>query len=132
MLNVNEWATLNNLLMNTGKTKMMVVCGKRSTVGTQINVNLDGSLISRVSNAKLLGVEMDSELSFTNHDFTAKKILKRLGVLKRVSSYLPVAERVLFYNAMIKPLFMYCSVVWSNCSQDNIMKFLNFRSELPG
>ena len=35
--------------MNAGKTKMMVVCGKRSTVGTQINVNLDGSLISRVS-----------------------------------------------------------------------------------
>ena len=91
---------------------MMVVCGKRSTVGTQINVNLDGPLISRVSNAKLLGVEMDSELSFTNHvDFTAKKILKRLGVSKRVSSYLPMAERVLFYNAMIKPLFMYCSVV---------------------
>ena len=111
------------------KTKMMVVCGKHSTVGTQINVNLDGSLISRVSNAKLLGMEMDSQLSLTNHvDFIAKKILKCLGVLKRVRSYLPMAERVLFYNnAMIKPLFMYCSVVWSNCSQDNIMKLFKLQ-----
>ena len=38
-----------------------------------------------------------------------------------------MAERVLFYNAMIKPLFMYCNVVWSNCSQDNIMKLFKLQ-----
>ena len=56
---------------------MMVVCGKHSTVGTQINVNLDDSLISRVSNAKLLGMEMDSQLSFTNHVDLQRKLQRK-------------------------------------------------------
>ena len=31
------------------------------------------------------------------------------------------------YNAMIKPLFMYCSIVWSSCSNDNIMKLFKLQ-----
>ncbi|CAB4043156.1 Hypothetical predicted protein, partial [Paramuricea clavata] len=84
MANVDEWATLNNLPLNADKTKIMVVGGKRSTVATGIDINLNGSNISQVSNAKLLGVGVDSELSFDNRvNSTSKKISKRLGILKR-------------------------------------------------
>ncbi|CAB4023925.1 Hypothetical predicted protein, partial [Paramuricea clavata] len=47
MANVDEWATLNNLPLNADKTKIMVVGGKRSTVSTGIDINLNGSNISQ-------------------------------------------------------------------------------------
>ncbi|CAB4013891.1 Hypothetical predicted protein [Paramuricea clavata] len=52
MANVDEWATLNNLPLNADKTKIMVVGGKRSTVATGIDINLNGSNISQVHISK--------------------------------------------------------------------------------
>jgi hypothetical protein len=45
----------------------------------------------------------------------AMKLSKRIGILKSIKSYLPRNERILLYNAMIKPLFLYCSQ-WRNAT----------------
>ena len=77
------------------------------------------------------GLEVDDDLSFDYYvDNISKKISKRIGILKNINSYLPVNERILFYNAMIKTLFMYCSIVWSSCSNAKIIKlFKNVQLE---
>ena len=55
------------------------------------------------------------------------KLSKRIGILKSIKSYPPRNGRILFNNAMIKPLFLYCSITWTNCSKNNITKIFKLQ-----
>ena len=53
-------------------------------------------------NVKLLGPEIDEELSFSEHIATVcKKVSRRIGLLKKIMNYLPLKQRLLYYNAFI-------------------------------
>ena len=49
-----------------------------------------------------------------------KKMGQRIGVLNRIKRHLPLNERKLYYNAMIKPIVMYGCTVWSSCTSENL------------
>ena len=67
-------------------------------------------------------------LSFDYHVYKIpKKISKSIGILKNINLYLPLPEQIVYYNGMIKQLFMYCSVVWSSCNNDNISKLFKLQ-----
>ena len=57
-------------------------------------------------------------LCAAEHDLSNTVALStRIGVLNRIKACLPFKQRMLYYNAMIKPLFSYGSVAWqSRCS----------------
>ena len=44
----------------------------------------------------------------------SKKVSSHLWLLSKIRSYLSVEQRLLFYNAYVKPHLEYCSVVCSN------------------
>ena len=72
-----------------------------------------GNVLEQVESAKLLGVEIDSELSFTIHiDKLCKKLSQRIGVLNGIKACLPLTQRMAYYNAVIKPVMNYASVIW--------------------
>lgn len=50
----------------------------------------------------------------------AKKLAKRIGPSRSIRHYLSVSERKQFFNAIIKPVFMYGGLIWSLTSQDNL------------
>ena len=51
----------------------------------------------QVQDVKLLGVELDEQLTFDLHiDSFGKKISKRIGILNRFKAYLPRTERILY------------------------------------
>ena len=127
--NVNEWATNNKLPLNCSKTKTILIDGPRlrkrlRNEDRKLEIELKGNTLEQVENVKLLGLELDEELSFDIHiDSLCKKISKRIGILNRIKAYLPRAERILYYNSLIKPLILYCSVTWTSCcSHDNLSK----------
>ena len=95
----------------------------------KLEIELKGSTLEQVENVKLLGLELDAQLSFDVHiDSLCKKISKRIGILNRIKAYLPRAERILYYNSLIKPLILYCSVIWASCcSHDNINKIFKLQ-----
>ena len=77
-----DWAASNKLPINEGKTKAMLITGKG--LPSKINAELE-----LVPSAKLLGLEIDSELSFTSHvEKLCKKLSQRIGVLKKIRSCL--------------------------------------------
>ena len=77
-----DWAASNKLPINEGKTKAMLITGRR--LPSKINAELE-----LVPSAKLLGLEIDSELSFTSHvEKLCKKLSQRIGVLKKIRSCL--------------------------------------------
>ena len=75
---------------------------------------------------KILGANIDENLIWDSHyKYIVKKVSTHLWLLSQISSYLSVKDRLLFYNAYIRPHFDYCSVIWgsSTCSNtDKITK----------
>ena len=81
-------------------------------------------LLEQVLCYKALGVIFDQNLSFNDQndhiDALCKKLTKRISLLNSIRHNLPNRERIQFYNAIIKPLFMYRGLVWSMTSQENL------------
>ena len=74
--------------------------------------------------AKLLGFEIDSELSFTYHvEKLCKKLSQRIGVLnEKIRSCLPTKQRLLYYNTMIRSVLHYVSSIWTSCDKENLSR----------
>ena len=70
-----NWAALNKLPINDGKTKAMLITGKRlpSKINEEMTLTIKGTELELTPSAKLPGLEIDSELSFTSH---AEKLVK--------------------------------------------------------
>lgn len=87
---------------------------------------MDRNLKTDVQCAKLLGLEIDRELTFQSHvDKLCKKLSQRIGILKKIRHCLEIKHRVLFSNAIIRPVMDYVSVIWSNCAKhclDRVLK----------
>jgi len=100
------------MLINTAKTKELVIgCWdhqSNSLLSTQ-----DGS-IERVNGFKLLGVYVDSNLSWKKHtEHVTTKAAKRLYFLKVFKRPgLPHEHLLHYYTVVIRPVLEYCSCVW--------------------
>jgi len=102
------------MLINTLKTKELVIGrwdhqnNNKSLLSTQ-----DGP-IKRVINFKLLGVYVDSNLSWKKHtEYITTKAAKRLYFLEVLKRSGLSHERLLhYYTAVIRPVLEYCSCVW--------------------
>ena len=68
-----------------------------------INIDIDGNKVSYYQNIKLLGVNIDSQLTFNDHiSEICKKVSQRVGVMTRLHNLIPtpylVVLLLLFYN----------------------------------
>ena len=95
----------------------------------QINIEIDAKLVTKVKEAKSLGVIVDEHLSWSNHiGELSKKISSAMGAVKRIRPY--ISERTAFqiYQALILPYFDYCSSVCGDCKltlSDKLQKLQN-------
>ena len=66
---------------------------------------MNGKNLEQVSSFKLLGLTLDDELSFDVHvEKLCTKLSQRIAVLSKIKRCLPHRERIIYYNAMIKPV----------------------------
>ena len=102
----------------------MLITGKRlpSKINEEtMTLTSKGTELELVPSAKMLGVEIDSELSFTSHvENLCKTLSQRIGVLKKRRSCLPTKQRPLYYNTMIRSVLHYVSSIWTNCDKENL------------
>jgi hypothetical protein len=78
-----------------------------SADNTNLNITLTGKNIEQVANHKILGVNLDQDLTFETHvEELCKKLSKRLGLLRRISPYLKQKQKAYYYEAVIKPLLL--------------------------
>ena len=74
-----------------------------------------------------MGLEIDQELTFILHiDKLCKKLSQRIGILKNIRYRLPLKYRLLFYNAMIRPVMAYVNV-WSSCDKRCLNRVLKLQ-----
>ena len=91
----------------------MLVTGKRlrrrmdQDLG-KLEVVTDTAEIEQVASHELLGLIIDEEITYEVHvDELCNKLSKRLGLLRHVNPYLKKNQRIIYFNAVIKPLMTY-------------------------
>ena len=116
----------NGLLLNTDETKVMLITSRQKRSQMSDNTltltynNLDLKL---THGEKVLGVNIDENLVWNSHfQQVLKKVPSYLWLLSQLSRYLSIEDRLLFYNAYIKPQFDNCCVTRGNSTTSNINK----------
>ena len=81
-------------------------------------VATDTAEIEQVASHKLLGLIIDEDLTYEVHiDNLCNQLSKRLSLLRYISPYLKKNQRIIYFNAVIKPLMMYASSVVTSCNK---------------
>jgi len=119
--NLTDWATLNDMQLNTAKTKEMIL-GPVARANlplptiTTTNTTTTTDTIHRVTSFKLLGVYIESTMSWTIHvDNMVKKATRRLYFLTQLKRAGLTSNQLFhYYTAVIRPVLEYCAPVCSN------------------
>lgn len=110
------WLRANILSLNLEKTKMMVFTNKRENFVPDVRIN--NTVISVVDRIDLLGVIIDNKLSFVEHcTHILKKISRTIGVMRRVSYFVPVRILRQIYFSLLYPYLTYCIELWGKSSK---------------
>ena len=124
--NLQKWSDNDKIILNEKKTKEMLATGKwldKKLEQPQLQLKLNASELEQVNSQKLLGVTIDSKLSFDDHiDNFCSKLSQRIAVLSRIKRFLSLKQRIAYYNAMIKQEMLYASTVWSSCSLGKLQR----------
>jgi ribonuclease P/MRP protein subunit RPP40 len=113
------WAKHNLLSFSYSKCNVMLIPASfRSTTSQPLNdLTLNGRLLASVDQVTILGVDITSDLSWSQQ---AKKVCGklsgRLAVLRRLGGCLNTNTRRQIFNGFVKPHLSYCLPVWGNTS----------------
>ena len=109
----SQWFRINGLMANPSKFQALVL----GSTEQDFSFNIDGQQIQRCDDVDLLGVNIDSKLSFDKHiSSICSKVNKQLSVVKRFKHLIGDHIKRRLYNAFILPVFNCCSDVWHFCS----------------
>ena len=90
---MQKWFYENHVVLNPGKCHYLVL-GTRSNSDT---INLNGTKLASSSYEKLLGILIDSNLSFDKHiKSLCRKAGQKLNIPARISNYLTQDQKVFF------------------------------------
>ena len=122
LLNTNK----NGMLLNTNKTKIMPLTTGQNRSGLQkcsLSLNYNDLDLKLTSSEKIFGVHIEENQTWNIHfQFISTKISSSLWLLSQIKSFLSKEDKLLLYNAYIRPHLDYCSVIWGNATNFNINK----------
>ncbi|KAI3368136.1 hypothetical protein L3Q82_007868 [Scortum barcoo] len=113
-----EWCDTNNLLLNTGKTKELIVDFRRNA-DPHSPIHIKGMTVERVNSFKFLGVHISEDLTWTTGcSKLVKKAHQRLFFLRTLrKNHLSSDILVNFYRCTIESILTSCITVWyGSCS----------------
>ena len=103
--------------MAQDKTQVMLITRRRSPPAIPIpSIHLDGLVLPLQPAVTILGIEIDCNLTFTNHvKKTATKAAGRLNCVRRVSHLLDARGVTSLYAAQVRSVMEYAPLTWSSC-----------------
>ena len=109
-----SWCNDNNLDLNTGKTKEMVVDFRTKNKTPIAPLTIKGQTIERVESFKFLGTTISCSLSWQdNTDIIVKKAQQRLFFLRQLKKF-GLRREILkqFYRATVESVLTFSIIVW--------------------
>ena len=113
---ITDWSRNNDMRINATKTKEMVICFCRNDnhVASIPRIVIDNNDIARVTQAKVLGVTLSSDLTWNAHVDTivckARKRVFTIYQLKRAG--IRQCDLLRVYVSVIRPVLEYACPVW--------------------
>ena len=102
-----KWFLDNEMKVNPEKCKLIV------NAPENVSLKLSNNSIESSNTVKLLGVEIDSNLTFKGHiNSVCKKANQKLHALARISPFMDLNQKRLLFNAFFKSQFAYCPLAW--------------------
>lgn len=112
----------NFLTLNIKKSCYMIYNVDEGKI-SNCQVKIDSQLMQRVSEAKYLGLIVDSKLKFDSHvDYIHKKIVPFVGAFRRLThvKYLSVLKNL--YYSFIHSHLLYLNPIWSVASKQGLKR----------
>ena len=101
---------------NIDKFQLMVLSPCVRELQTEVTIQVDDVCITSQSSAKLLGINIDSDLRFDKHvKSLCNKSNAKVQILKRIAQYLSVDCRLAIVRSFIISQFLYCSILFLFC-----------------
>jgi len=124
---ISSWMISNKLKLNAQKTKYSCFTNKKSLAIP--DPMLGNERISRAQTFKILGLHLDENLKFVNH---IKSVRSKLGfsshIINKIKSSTSIKDRILIYNAFVKPILTYALTLWGSTNEkylDKVRKLQN-------
>ena len=115
---IQSWCHQWGMKLNPNKSKDMIVSRSRSLFPEHPNLYVNRVLVDQVDEVKLLGVTLDSKLTFEAHlRIMSRCLSQKLGILRK-SKKIYMDDNILrncFFSFTL-PHFEYCSAVWSSAA----------------
>ena len=110
------------MIVNLDKFQAIIV-KKNAKIKDSYPLKINDQIINSENSVKLLGIEIDSKLSFDRHISTlCKKASNQLNAIGRIQKYMGFKEKEVLINSFVYSNFNYCPLVWRFCSSKSMNK----------
>ena len=107
-----EWFKINSMKSNADK------CHLLTKSDSPVTVNIGDTSIKSSNSEKLLGITIDSQLTFEPHiNQMCTKASQKLNAISRISQFMNFDQRKLIVNAFLNSQFSYCPLTWMSHSR---------------
>ena len=104
---VFNWFGNSHIKANPSKCHLLL-----STKSPEV-VSIGGIQIKSSRAETLLGITIDSELNFDNHQSTmCNKVSRKINALGRIANYMSLEKRRIVIKTFIESQFNYCPLIW--------------------
>ena len=102
-----KWLNDNHMKVNTDKSHLLVSRNVRAAA------KIGNNYIESEKKQMLLGIMIDSKLTFENHISNICKITsQKLNALARVTPYMNIQKRRIIMKSFVTSQFGYCPLIW--------------------
>ena len=118
LIKISSWCTRWGMTLNARKTHSIIFSRSRALNPVHPFLLLNNTYLETSNNVNLLGVTLDSKLTFEAHlRSVSSSIAQKTGLLRKCRKTLGENDAVLrSFFAFILPKFEYCSVVWMSAA----------------
>ena len=120
---LSEWLRINSLKLNVKKTKAMVL--NKEGLSPNVDLDIDGQYIECVSCFKMLGILIDSDMSFQTHFSSLyEKLLRSVYLIRKLAKMIPMYCLRVLYFAYYHSHLTYGLLIWYPLLSINAQKSL--------
>ena len=121
-----KWCSKNHLILNTSKTKEMIVDFRRHKI-KQSTVYILGEEVEVVEEYKYLGVQLDNRLDWKcNSESIYKKGQSRLYFFRKLRSFSVCTKMFhIFYKSVVESAISFAAICWGSSIRARDLKRLN-------
>ena len=129
-----NWFTQNRLKINPNKTELLVLKSQKKIIDSDFSIKFGNSEIKPTPCAKILGVYVDSALTWEKQvSQVTRRCYHVLVGLSKLRHKLPYVTKKMLIEALVFPHIIYCCTVWGGCTvtqRYRIQKAINFAARI--